>query len=66
MAQGNCKVSRATDHAAQRRFEGSKVGSGALSDAKILALKAPIAGQLEFAAHVRDIENVTKGKNDGF
>lgn len=48
MAQGNGKVSRATDQNAQRRSEGSRARSGALSDAKILALKPPAAGQMEF------------------
>jgi integrase len=48
MAQGNGKVSRAADQIAQRRSEGSRAGNGALSDAKILALKPPAAGQVEF------------------
>jgi integrase len=48
MAQGNDKVSRAAEQIAQRRSEGSRARSVALSDAKILALKPPAAGQMEF------------------
>ncbi len=48
MIQGNEKVARPAEPKSRRRGLGSKTGSGALTDAKILALKPPAAGQVEF------------------
>lgn len=48
MTQGNEKVARPAEPKSRSRSLGSKTGTGALTDAKILALKPPAAGQVEF------------------
>ncbi len=52
MAKGGEKVARPAEHSTRSRSVGSKAGSGALTDAKILALKPPVTGQAEYADSV--------------
>ncbi|WP_109806780.1 tyrosine-type recombinase/integrase [Sphingosinithalassobacter portus] len=48
MIQGSEKVARGAQPKSRAGGVGSRTGSGALTDAKILALKPPAAGQVEY------------------